>query len=138
MKNVVILRGVPGSGKSTVAKFLLETSVAKTKLDCVTDDYFTDEDGNYNFDPSKIGEAHAWNFERFKKAVDDGVEYIIQSNTNVIYDHFKDYKEYAEANGYRVMIMVIENYHGNSNSHSVPTEVVDRMESTLKQNIKLK
>jgi len=49
-KTLVIVRGLPGSGKSTVgAKFGVVRSA---------DDYFM-SDGVYNFDPSKIVAAHA-------------------------------------------------------------------------------
>ena len=64
----MIIRGLPGSGKTTMARRLLglsddpksavdvETFQRQHNLVCA-DDYFM-RDGVYRFDPSKIGEAH--------------------------------------------------------------------------------
>ena len=46
MKKLIIIRGLPGSGKSTFAKSLNCTHFE-------TDMYFTDSEGNYNFMPQK-------------------------------------------------------------------------------------
>lgn len=49
-----ILRGAPGSGKTTWALANRQTSTL-----CSADHYFTGPDGVYRFDASKIGLAHA-------------------------------------------------------------------------------
>lgn len=57
MATLHIVRGLPGSGKSTYAKKLAE------QLGCLhfeADMFFTDKDGNYNFSREKLGEAHEW------------------------------------------------------------------------------
>ena len=51
MAKVTILRGVPGSGKSTLAKSLDGAIVS-------ADNYMTDCDGNYKFDPTRLPYAH--------------------------------------------------------------------------------
>ena len=53
MKTLIILRGCPGSGKSTFAKTLGGAHFE-------TDMYFVSDDGTYNFDPSKLRDAHNW------------------------------------------------------------------------------
>lgn len=61
MRQVVILSGVSGAGKSTYAeKLLTETQGIKVSAD----HYFMWED-TYKFDPTKLGEAHADCFKRF-------------------------------------------------------------------------
>ena len=49
MKKLIILRGVPGSGKSTYAKNLIKylTDVGFTAVSYEADTYFYDKDGNY-------------------------------------------------------------------------------------------
>lgn len=48
-----IIRGLPGTGKSTLGETLAPGHFF------AADDYFYDDQGNYNFDPTKLGEAHA-------------------------------------------------------------------------------
>ena len=50
MKNLYLLRGLPGSGKSTLAEQLGGSHFE-------TDKYFIGENGEYNFDGSKLKEA---------------------------------------------------------------------------------
>lgn len=58
---VVIMRGVPGSGKSYFAKSILPRIYdidPELSVICSADNFFTGLDGVYRFDPSKLGEAH--------------------------------------------------------------------------------
>ena len=52
-KVLYIVRGIPGSGKSTFAKTLGGQHYE-------ADMYFIDEEGNYKFDGTKIKDAHKW------------------------------------------------------------------------------
>jgi shikimate kinase len=52
VKILFIVRGLPGSGKSTIAKQLSYNHFE-------ADQYF-ERDGEYNFIPSEIGNAHQW------------------------------------------------------------------------------
>jgi len=54
-KDLILVRGVPGSGKTTFAEMIQGPHGAIV----ATDDFFY-EDGAFNFDPSKLGEAHEW------------------------------------------------------------------------------
>jgi adenylate kinase family enzyme len=47
-----LVRGLPGSGKSTFA-----THIWNEYAVCEADKFFYDKEGNYNFDPSKIKDA---------------------------------------------------------------------------------
>ena len=50
-KRVVLLRGLPGSGKSTAAAALGGRALS-------TDDYFRTADGRYVFRPERLPDAH--------------------------------------------------------------------------------
>ncbi len=52
MKNLYLLRGIPGAGKSTLAKQLGDAHFE-------ADSYFM-IDGEYQFDPTKLRKAHEW------------------------------------------------------------------------------
>lgn len=135
-KNVIILRGVSGSGKSTFASMLARHNDGA--LVVTADDYFTDRDGLYKFDPSKLGAAHAQCFERFETALyNPDVNTIIVANTNTSPRDFKKYVDAAEAYGATVTYLVIENRHGNNDVHDVPSEVKERQRNNLKNSIQL-
>ena len=76
-KEFIIMRGLPGSGKSTLAEQLK----GETGQQFAADDFFMDEDGNYNWNRHQIGEAHQWNYERIKRAIEQGVSPVIVDNT---------------------------------------------------------
>ena len=52
-KVLYIVRGIPGSGKSTFAKTLGGQHYE-------SDMFFINENGEYNFDVTKIKDAHQW------------------------------------------------------------------------------
>lgn len=76
----IVLRGESGSGKSTLAKLLKEVFENKDlTVDWIeADHFFYDENGNYNFDPTKLSMAHQVAKEKLLKSE---AEIIILSNT---------------------------------------------------------
>jgi len=95
-KVMIIMRGLPGSGKSTKAKALAQGGEIFS-----TDEFFMKE-GKYAFDPTKIAEAHAWNQSRVKDALSRGVSPVVVDNTNIMLAHVQPYLEMANQNGYEV------------------------------------
>ena len=55
---LILLRGLPGSGKSTLAKIILQLRSTDEPEVLSADDFFEDKEGEYNFDPTKLKEAH--------------------------------------------------------------------------------
>jgi len=96
-KTLVMLRGISGTGKSALARKMEKKYGVKALS---TDDFFM-EDGEYNFNPKKLGEAHSWNFDRAKKAIAEGKPVIID-NTNAQAWEMKPYVEEALKHGYNV------------------------------------
>ena len=134
MKKVIILRGTQNSGKSTVAKMFGENSII-----CCADDYFTDNWGNYNFDPNLLGVAHRKCQEKFINALNDSdIDTIVVSNTNAKQKDFQFYIDEAEKHDIIVFSLVVERRHNNLNNHNVPQEAIDRCEQNIKNSLKLK
>lgn len=132
---VYILRGIPGCGKSTLAKNLIKDK----GVICEADNYFiSDIDGIYRYDVNKIGLAHGWCKDVFCNALESKIPVIVVSNTNIDPAHFSFYEEKARAEGYQVFHMIVENRHGGTNEHNVPEETLQRMENVLKKSIKLR
>lgn len=77
-KKLVLMRGVPGSGKSTQAKKIAgEKGVIYS-----TDDFFMVK-GQYVYDVKMIGKYHEKNFDRTVLAMQKGIPLIVIDNTNV-------------------------------------------------------
>ncbi|XP_054681700.1 NEDD4-binding protein 2-like 2 isoform X2 [Grus americana] len=98
-KLLVILRGLPGSGKSTLSRILLGES--RDGIIFSTDDYFRQQDG-YTYSAAQLGDAHDWNQKRAKQAMEQGKSPVIIDNTNTQAWEMKPYVEVALEKGYRV------------------------------------
>ncbi|CAN8195910.1 unnamed protein product [Coccothraustes coccothraustes] len=98
-KLLLILRGLPGSGKSTLSRVLLGQSCDGIVLS--TDDYFRQQYG-YTYNPAQLGDAHEWNRKRAKQAMEQGKSPVIIDNTNTQAWEMKPYVEVALEKGYRV------------------------------------
>ncbi|XP_073345250.1 uncharacterized protein n4bp2l2 [Pagrus major] len=96
---LILMRGLPGSGKSTRARELLSTGPSGIILS--TDDYFAHRDG-YRYDVGLLGAAHEWNQSRAKDAMHDGRSPIIIDNTNLQAWEMKPYVKLALERGYKV------------------------------------
>ena len=123
-KVLYIVRGIPGSGKSTFAK-----SLGGTHFEA---DMFFMKDGEYKFDMFKLKEAHKWcqdsvNTAMILNTTADLIKTIVVSNTFTQEWEMKPYFELAEVHGYKVFSIIIENRHGGTNEHNVPDEVLTKM-----------
>jgi len=128
MKTLTLLRGLPGAGKSTFANFIWNDYAI-----CEADKFFYDKEGNYNFDASKLKQAHEWcRQEVERRMVENSItpQYypeIVVSNTFTQEWEMKGYYELAEKYGYRVFSVIVENRHGGVNQHGVPDEKLEQM-----------
>jgi predicted kinase len=129
-KVLYIVRGIPGSGKSTFAKML----VGEDFLVCEADKYFIDkETGEYNFDSTKIKEAHKFCQDTVESYMKDSLvndqfyREIAVSNTFTQEWEMRPYFELAKNYGYKVFSVIVENRHGGTNQHEVPEEVLTKM-----------
>lgn len=126
MKTLYLVRGVPGSGKSTFAK-----SLGGTHFE--TDSYFM-VDGEYKFDFTKLKDAHKWcqdsvNTSMILNHTTGSHEVIVVSNTFTQEWEMKPYFEMAESWGYRVFSIIVENRHGGVNEHGVPEDKIEVMKN---------
>jgi 2-phosphoglycerate kinase len=88
VRKVYILRGVPGSGKSTYAKRLTRWG----GVICSADNYMVDEKGNYCFDPKKLPQVHSLCYSAFYYHLHyTNVSKIVLDNTNIKEWEFERY-----------------------------------------------
>jgi predicted kinase len=143
-KYAFIMRGIPGSGKSTVANNLGQglypgqfNSTDPADGEWVPDYviHSTDDlcmvDGEYQFDIELAGERHAQNLQNFKDSLDSGIPCVICDNTNVKFSQYSPYVRAAEAAGYRVVLVEMPHpapvLAASRNSHGVPIETINQM-----------
>jgi len=127
MKELYLLRGLPGSGKSALAKSLGERNYYEA-------DMFFMENGEYKFNPSNLKAAHEWCRQTTQEAMAGWngnlpKERIIVSNTFTQEWEMKPYYELAERYGYRVYSLIVENRHGGVNEHGVPDNKLEQMKN---------
>lgn len=124
-RNLILLRGLPGSGKSTTAKLFQGYGWS---AHYEADMYFINkETGKYQFDPSKLKMAHNWCASQTQKAMVDEIPTIVISNTFTQEWEMDSYYELAQMHGYQVTSIIVENRHGGKNLHDCPADKVEIM-----------
>jgi predicted kinase len=123
MNTLVLLRGLPGSGKSTAAKLFNKAPHFEADM------YFMDADGNYQFDVAKIKDAHNWCRHSTMYAMKKGNPIVLVSNTFTQEWEMEAYYLLAEELGYMVVSMIVENRHGGKNVHGVPEDKLEIMKN---------
>ena len=126
---LILLRGLPGSGKSTLAKTILQLRSTDEPEVLSADDFFEDKEGDYNFDPTKLKEAHNYCQFRCSERMRQQKARIVVANTFTQEWEMDEYFKMAERYNYRVHTVVVENRHGNENVHGVPEDKLQQMKN---------
>jgi len=124
--DLILVRGVSGAGKSTIADMM--DWLGHRTVSFSTDDMFM-VNGDYKFDPSKLGEYHAATVQKVRDVMIARYEIkipetIIVHNTFTQEWEMKPYFELAEEFNWRVHTIIVENRHGSKSIHDVPDDVV--------------
>jgi predicted kinase len=131
MKNVVILIGVPGSGKSFLAESMSNQAL-KSNLSvsiCSSDTYMVNENGEYDFNYKKLKYVHEECFKRFSQSLREGINLVICDNTNILISKRRPYKELARKMGYLIQEIYIQSDFNNV--RGIPEETVSKMRLKL-------
>ena len=103
------MRGLPGSGKSTEARAIaiaaIETCAQEVAI-CSTDSFFM-VNGEYQFDPDKLGDYHGANQHKVGRHMYMKTDVIIVDNTNTTRKEMKPYTDLAAAHGYEVTEVLV-------------------------------
>lgn len=141
IKRMILIRGASGSGKSTMAREILKDHPEGRQFE--TDDLFytdyrdDDQDGKrqlkgeYKFDFTKLKINHEKNRERVKKAMENGVNPIIVSNTFIEKWEMQAYLDLAKQFDYAVEIKIARGQY--KNLHGVPEDKVAMMRNNFEE-----
>ncbi len=143
-KELVLMRGTSGSGKSFKAKQI----AGESGVICSADDFFMEKGkGEYAFDPSLLGQAHQQCQNRATEALKQGKSPVVIDNTNTRLWEMKQLKpivQLAQSLGYFVRIEEPETEWWksrnidemvNKNSHGVPREAIEKMVNRFDEDI---
>lgn len=135
-KIILIMIGLPGSGKSTFARHVKYDGLPKYILS--QDDYLYDGFGVYKWSPQSVQKSVKWNFDRFTKAVEDESDkVIIVDNTNLKKSYIKKYAELGIKHGYQVYLIFMEEDDKKvlmkRGTHNVPESTMDKMITNFRE-----
>lgn len=119
---LIIIRGIPGTGKSTYAKKIKSTIPESVIFEA--DQYLIGMDGIYRFNPRKLHRAHKWCMWRTEEALRLGLTAIV-ANTFVKKKDMKPYFEMCKK--YGLEFLVIPLFKEYRSIHNVPEKSIDRM-----------
>lgn len=123
MPTLYLIRGVPGSGKSTFANSLHDQCLVDFVFEA--DHYFYDGT-SYRFKAENLGRAHELCQFNTRSALERGCNVAV-SNTSVSEWEVGIYETIALEFGANFVSIIVENRHGNSSIHGVPSEKVEQM-----------
>jgi len=125
--DLILLRGVPGSGKSTLGSVILRCVISDNPDVISADDYFINKNGEYLFDGSKLTEAHNSCHQRCSEKMKNKFSRIVVANTFTQEWEMTPYYEMAERYNYRVHSLIVENRHSGVNTHGVSENKIMEM-----------
>ena len=130
MPALILLRGLPGSGKSAIAELLSE----KGKYPVLSiDSYFTDpKTSEYKFEFENNHIAYKQCEDLAGEKLKGGAEKVFVDNTFTLEWEMEPYFKMAAEYNYKLFVLTVENRHGNKNIHNISREQIEKMASKYK------
>ena len=121
--HLYLIRGLPGSGKSTFAA----TIAAALQCDhWEHDQYLYTDEGEYVWTESRMAYAYRQCLRDTEATMERG-QPVVVPNVFPTAKSLKNYRKLAEKYGYQVTYIVVENRRGGQNIHNVPEDALKGM-----------
>lgn len=138
-KELIIMRGIPGAGKSTRAKGIVEGGKLHSTDSLIEashnySDFFAEMIKSGSF--ANLSRMHSQNLKNAKQSMDEGFSPVVIDNTNIRANEPKAYVEHALKLGYadeNIKIVDVGNAGlsaeelANRNTHGVPVKKIEEM-----------
>ncbi|GAB6027676.1 NEDD4-binding protein 2 [Chamberlinius hualienensis] len=135
-KLLILMRGCPGSGKTTLANEMKHNGVV------LSADHFFMRNRRYEFDPAKLNEAHVFAQRNCKQEMERATSPIIIDNTNLEAWEMMPYVNMAVKHQYFILLLEPETKWkykpaelASRNTHKVPYDKIARMLEIFDRNI---
>jgi predicted kinase len=122
VNKLILIRGLPGSGKTTLIQDFFDECV----ISVCADDFFM-INGEYCFDKNKLNDSHEWCRKQVEDHIIDNQALIAVHNTFTTEWEMQPYFKLAEEYNYQVSTIIVENRHGSKSVHNVPFDTLLRM-----------
>ena len=123
-RKLFIVRGLPGSGKSTFAREM--KALSPKTVEHFEADMFFEKDGEYGFRPELLPVAHNW----CRNAVDDA---LFSGKTVFVTNTFTQQWEIEPyiliANKYMINVSIIKMEDDHGSIHDVPASKIEQMKA---------
>ena len=120
-KIIIILRGISGCGKTSLAELLVNKEFI-----CTADDYHI-KNGKYEWKQENANLAHLKCQKKCENLMKASAPKIIIANTSSTEKELKPYYDLAYKYNYKVFCAIVENRHSGKNIHNVPQEIINKM-----------
>lgn len=130
MNTILYIRGLPGSGKTTLAKTLTDLidggvrPEMRVTVEVSTNDWF-DRFNDGVWDGRLMRQAHTWCQNVVEEACRANDALVIVHNTGTQRWEIDPYRALAESFGYRLTVVTAEGAYGSV--HNVPPEKIEQM-----------
>lgn len=130
-KFAFIMRGVPGSGKSTTAKFLAGDNGSVHSID----NLHVDTEGNFLWNDDKEHELYEKNFIEFVSSLEKNIPVVVCDCINIVKKDYLKYVNAASNRGYVTSIVMMNppapEIAAMRNTHDVSKEQILKMYESL-------
>jgi predicted kinase len=128
-KALILLRGLPGAGKSTLAKLLSENGSYPVLS---IDSYFTNAKGEYDFKFDENHKAYKECERQTEEALKLNKAKVFVDNTFTLDWELEPYFKLASIYNYQLHVLTVEKYHDSENIHHVSNEQLQKMAEKYK------
>ena len=128
MQTIYLIRGAPGSGKTTCAQLLISEGIAQKHFEA--DSFFINQYNEYTYNREFNEDAHNLCFLSAKQALYAGYSVVVSNTFTKLWELESYFKMAQELN---VQVKVFHCNRSYKNVHNVPQSVVDRMKQTFEK-----